>query len=62
MGRGAKGRAWWSALPPEKRAELKRRHAAQAGASVVTHHGLDDVACTACGTDSTVGCIAVNHG
>lgn len=62
MGRRAK--EWWSALTPEKRAELKQRHAAEkARSGRMLHHYRDDLACPVCGTDSTVGCIAeVNHG
>ena len=44
MGRGRKGRAWWAALPPEKRAELKRRQAERLSGSVSAHHGRDDLA------------------
>lgn len=56
--RSSKGKAWWAKLPPEKRAALKRRQAGQAGNAVVAHHYRDDMACPACGTDSTVGCWA----
>lgn len=56
--RGRKGTAWWRALSPEKRAELKRRQAS----ARPTHHFRDDLACPACGTDSTVGCFATPKG
>lgn len=64
MGSGRKSRAWWTGLTPERRAELKQRQAAKATGIVrPLHHCQDDVACPACGTDSTVGCIAgVDHG
>lgn len=48
----------------EHLAEMDRKRAAAswtepAGAARAdAHHHLDDVACPACGTDSTVGCIA----
>lgn len=54
MSGGRKSRAWWQALSPDKRAEMRRR---QGRVAVPLHHYQDDTACPACGTDSTVGCV-----
>lgn len=52
-GSGKKHRDWWSSKTPEQRAEIKRRQH-----SHPAHHYNGDLACPACGTDSSVGCIA----
>lgn len=56
-----KARAWWTRLSPEKRAEMQARQIS-AGATprellIAVHHGRDDAACQACGTDASVGCL-----
>lgn len=56
-----KARAWWTKLSPEKRAQVQARQVADGAAPrelVLAHHRMADVACLACGTDSTVGCLA----
>lgn len=55
---------WWAKLTPETRAKVKRDQAARnpnpidvVHRIITDHHHRDDLACPACGTDSSVGCL-----
>lgn len=52
-------REWWKRQSPERRVVLRRRHAGHKPIETgFLHHFNHELACPACGTDSSVGCIA----
>lgn len=68
MGRGRRGgtkkrsragKRWWGKLTEQERYQVKQK---QRAPGEVQHHYLPDAACPPCGTDATVGCIAVRPG
>jgi hypothetical protein len=65
MAKARKRRAWWDALPADKRRKLReeqRREAAERMQRPMdSHTRQEDLACPGCGTDSTVGCLRADQ-